>query len=305
MNSDRSAGTHSPKSIPIRIVTLNIRYATKTPNPGEEPWTVRCPKLCAQLKFITSGHDSAFVCLQEALHTQLTDIQARLGPSWSHIGQGRDDGKQAGEHSPIFFRADRWECERSRTYWLSETPDTPSKGWDADCVRIVTVGLFRHRETGTTVVLMGTHLDHRGEVAREEGARLLLKLARTWSDQRSTEARNPVFLGGDFNSTPSDRAYKILASPGSGMRDISELVPNDAKYGHPDITYTSFGEPDEHPKRIDFLFVQNTQNLRFLTFSILANRFDDQVYLSDHRPVVADIEIPIPDTQVTRLRSPL
>ncbi|KAL2260369.1 hypothetical protein VTK26DRAFT_5640 [Humicola hyalothermophila] len=284
--------------IPIRLVTLNIRFAINNPAPGEERWPVRCPKLCAQLKFIASGQESPFVCLQEVLHPQLVDIREQLGQSWSYIGQGREDGKEGGEYCPIFFRSDRWVCEHSTTYWLSETPDRPSKGWDADNMRIVTVGSFRHRATGTAIVVMNTHLDYRGAVAREEGARLLLLLAKLWpGQQRPDDARPPLFLGGDFNSTPADSAYDILTSPGSGMRDISDLVPDNSKYGNPDTTYTSFGEPGERQRRIDFLFVRNPPgNLRFLTFSILSNRFDDGVYLSDHRPVVADLEIPVART---------
>ncbi|KXX73674.1 Nocturnin [Madurella mycetomatis] len=151
------------------------------------------------------------------------------------------------------------------------------------------MGLFRHRETKTAVVFMSTHLDHRGEIAREESARLLLKLARTWPG----DPHVPVFLGGDLNSKPSGGAYKILASPSSGMTDISDIVQDDAKYGHGEITYTSFGETDGEPRRIDFLFVRSRESLNFLTYSILSNRFDDMVYLSDHRPVVADVEVPV------------
>ncbi|KAK4457006.1 Endonuclease/exonuclease/phosphatase [Cladorrhinum samala] len=277
----------------IRLITLNVRFATKNPGPGEEPWSVRCPKLCAQLKFITSGHASAFICLQEVLHSQLLHVQARLGSSWSHIGQGRDDGKQGGEFSPIFFRVDEWDCERHKTLWLSKTPDIPSRGWDAALNRIVTVGAFRHRKTGASVVIMSTHLDHRGKLAREESARLLLEIAHTWTKPITTDLRTPLFLGGDFNSTPTDEAYKVLTSAGSGMADISNLVPKDSQYGNPDITYTSFGEPDDKPQRIDFLFVQDPRELKFLTFGILSNRFDDMIYLSDHRAVVADVELPI------------
>lgn len=289
MKPASSSVTDNSRLLHIRFVTLNIRYATESPLPGEEPWTARCPRLCAQLRFITSGQSSAFVCLQETLQSQLTDIQTFLGPSWSYIGQGREDGKRAGEYSPIFFRADCWECERRKTYWLSQTPDLPSKGWDAALERIVTIGLFRHKETKTAVVFMSTHLDHQGEIAREESARLLLKLARAWPG----DSHVPVFLGGDFNSKPSGGAYKILTSPSSGMVDISDIVQDGAKYGNGEITYTSFGEPDEEPKRIDFLFVQNRESLNFLTYSILSNRFDDMIYLSDHRPVVADVEVPV------------
>lgn len=282
------------RSLPIRLVTLNIRYATDNPSPGEEPWPVRCPRICAQLNFITAGCGLVFVCLQEVLHSQLTDIQAHLGPAWEHIGRGRENGKEAGEYSPIFFRADRWECERHRTYWLSPTPDVPSKGWDAVLERVVTLGSFRHRETGTSVVVMSTHFDHRGEFAREQSARLLVYLASTWPETDAGEtSRPPVFIGGDFNSTPTGRAYQVLTEPGSGMRDISGLMPDEAKYGNREITYTSFGEPGEQPARIDFLFARDTERLRVLNFGILANKFDDGVFLSDHRPVVADLEIPV------------
>ncbi|KAK4226875.1 Endonuclease/exonuclease/phosphatase [Podospora fimiseda] len=227
MTSTTPIPTSSP-CLRIRLVTLNVRYAAKDPSPGEEPWPIRSPKLCAQLRLITSGHGSPFVCLQEGLYSQLVDIQARLGPSWGHIGQGRDDGKQAGEFSPIFFRVDQWDCERHRTLWLSKTLDVPSRGWDAALNRIVTL-------------------------AQEQSAHLLLEISRTWTEATTIGFRTPVFLGGDFNSTPSDRAYKVLTSSAdSPMTDVSKLVPEDRQYG---ITYTSFGEPDEEPKRIDFLFV--------------------------------------------------
>jgi endonuclease/exonuclease/phosphatase family metal-dependent hydrolase len=283
-------------SLFIRLVTLNIRYDTKNPGPGEESWSVRCPRLCAQLRFITSGQDSPFVCLQEVLNSQLTDIQDRLGPSWGRIGQGRKDGKEAGEYSPIFFRADHWECDRNRTYWLSPTPEVPSKGWDAALERVVTMGSFRHRRTGALVTVMNTHFDHKGEVAREESARVLLELARTWPGECAPGLSTPVFLGGDFNSTPTARAYKVLTEPGIGMRDIFTILPADAKYGNREITFTSFDDSNEHPARIDFLFVRDLGNLHFLSFGILSNKFDDGVYLSDHRPVVADVEVPVQAT---------
>ncbi|KAL2118141.1 hypothetical protein VTJ04DRAFT_7801 [Mycothermus thermophilus] len=285
--------TPNLKSIILRLVTLNVRYATQRPGPHEKPWSVRRPRLCAQLKFIVSGQEGPFLCLQEVLHSQLLDIQTSLGPSWAHIGHGRTDGKEAGEYSPIFYRKDLWECERHRTYWLSPTPDVPSKGWDAALERIVTVGLFWHRRTGIEVVVMSTHFDYRGKTAREESARLLTKLAREWAGEGSPGGRPPVLLGGDFNSTPDDKAYKILTGPNSGMWDIAGRVADDARYGNPNITFTSFDDPGERPGRIDFLFAHENNALRFLTYSILSNQFDDGVFLSDHRPVVADIQVSI------------
>jgi endonuclease/exonuclease/phosphatase family metal-dependent hydrolase len=277
--------------IHVRIISYNVRYATTTPFPGEELWSVRCPKLCAQLRFITSGHQSPFICLQEVLHSQIQDIQSQLGTSWTYIGQGRDDGKTAGEFSPIFFRTDSWECKRQTTYWLSETPERPSRGWDAALNRVVTVGCFQHRVQKARVMVMSTHLDHMGVTARRESAKVLLRLASAWSDDENKNGfSTPVFLGGDFNSSPGGGAYREITRPGTGMKDISELVPKERRYGNDNITYTSFGG-EEGPSRIDFVFVRDASLVQLFGYSILANRFDDGIRLSDHRPVVADVMV--------------
>jgi endonuclease/exonuclease/phosphatase family metal-dependent hydrolase len=287
-------GVHNLETtMPLRIITFNIRYATTSPTPHEERWEVRRPKLCTQIRFNTAGR-CAFVSFQEALANQVDDIQQELGPAWSHIGVGRDDGKAAGEFSPVFYRADTWKCERSKTYWLSPTPEEPSTGWDAVLPRVVTMGMFKHKQNGARVVVLSTHFDHIGVKAREESAKLILKLADSWVGEvsQSGKGKPPVFLGGDFNSTPEDKAYQTMTAPGTGMTDISTLIPEERRYGNV-LTYTSFDEPDQEPSRIDFLFVKDTTDISFLTYGVLANRFDDGVFLSDHRAVMADMDIPV------------
>ncbi|PHH71018.1 hypothetical protein CDD80_5572 [Ophiocordyceps camponoti-rufipedis] len=273
-------------SMPLRLVSFNIRYATTQPVADEKPWKVRCPKLCNQLRFITAGHESPFICLQEVLYSQLEDVQAQLGRPWAHIGRGREQGEKDGEFSPIFYHADAWECIRNETRWLSPTPRVPSRGWDAALNRIVTIGLFRHRATGTRVVVMSTHFDHMGFKARANSARLLIEFAKEWS----VGDPSAVLIGGDFNSPPDDEAYKVMTAYGSGMSDVASLVPEGRRYGN-EMTYTTFGEPNEVPMRIDFLFIREPRTAVVNTFGVLANRFDDKILLSDHRAVVADFEV--------------
>ena len=277
------------RSMSLRIVTFNIRYATSKPVLGEQPWDVRCSKLCAQLRLLTAGHENPFLCLQEALYPQVQDVQAELGDSWSYIGFGREDGSINGEFSPIFYRSDVWYCERNETRWLSRTPDRPSRGWDAAHNRIVTMGEFLHKTRGTKAVVMSTHFDHVGVRARENSARLLLQFAAEWA--RRTEPRpSVVLIGGDFNSATDDAAYKIMTAAGSGMSDISDLVPESKRYGNY-LTYTSFGEAGAAPSRIDFLFLQEPSTSQARTYGVTANSFDDQVRVSDHRAVVADMDV--------------
>jgi endonuclease/exonuclease/phosphatase family metal-dependent hydrolase len=288
------ASIHRP--LPARLVTYNIRYAasSKSRFPHERPWAVRCPKLATQLGFITAGHESSFICLQEALYQQLQDVHRELGHPWVYIGEGRDGGK-GGEFSPVFYRADAWKCDKSETLWLSETPKVPSRGWDAALNRVVTVGQFTHKTSGTKVVVMSTHFDHMGVRAREESAKLILQFVRHYGrgdseDDSGTEDTGPVavLLGGDFNSSPNDGAYKTLTAHDSGMVDIQSQVPAGRRYGN-DMTYTSFGDGEAPEARIDFLFLSQESKAEIKTFGVLSNRFDDGVYISDHRPVVADI----------------
>lgn len=306
-------GVHTLETkLPLRIITFNIRFAAGRPVAGEAPWAVRCPRLVAQLRFLASGAASflpTFVCLQEALAGQVRDVLAGLGEGWAHVGVGRDDGVAAGEFSPVLYHAGTWRCARSQTYWLSPTPTKAgSRGWDAALPRIVTMGQFVRRDgSNAKVVVLSTHFDHRGVRAREESARLILELARQWVDEdegdgddddagAATKTNTPVFLGGDFNSTPSDRAYQTMTAAEGGMTDISTLFGAGERHGH-ELTYSSFGEPGEVPKRIDFLFVRDPSaagGIAFRTFGVLANRFDDGVFLSDHRAVVADVEISFP-----------
>ncbi|KAL2110309.1 hypothetical protein VUR80DRAFT_1348 [Thermomyces stellatus] len=276
-------------TLPLRILTFNIRYANSHPVRGEEPWSSRLPRLATTLRFHTSQNPNAFLCHQEVLHSQLIDIARELGPSWSHIGIGRDGGDK-GEFSPVFYQPATWKCEKEKTAWLSPTPDKPSRGWDAALNRIVTMGLFSHRGTGARVVVMSTHFDHVGTEARRESAKLILEFVSEWRKHEGADKPLAVLLGGDFNSTPEDEGYRTMTAPGTGMLDVRELVDPDRRYGN-DLTYTSFGS--EKAKRIDFLFVSSELAVDISGYGVLANRFDDGVYISDHRPVVADVEIPM------------
>ena len=287
---DRSADANAP-ALNIRVITHNIRYATKSPFKGEELWSIRRPRLCAQIKF-NSVLPESFICLQEVLHQQLLDILASLNPTsemhqpeWKAIGVGRDDGKEAGEYSPILYRPDIWQLVGSSHRWLRPDYTSPGKGWDASSIRIITYARFQHKSSGRLVLLWNTHLDNNGAVARLESVKLILGWIRQVSDDVSS-----VILTGDFNSPPTDDAYSLMIASESPMEDVASQVPESERYGN-EITYTSFGHVDNNPARIDFIFARKSDELKYNHFGVLANRFDDAVYISDHRACVADVSI--------------
>ncbi|KAF1979958.1 hypothetical protein BU23DRAFT_445408 [Bimuria novae-zelandiae CBS 107.79] len=231
--------------IPIRIISHNIRYATTSPFTGEKPWAERKPLILNELKYNTLYNAETFICLQEVLHTQLIDVMTGLGPEWDYIGVGRDDGAQAGEYSPILFRKAAWKVDVWKTVWLSETPDTPSKGWDAASVRIVTVGMFVHRASKQEVVGLCTHLDDQGVTARAEAAKLILRVVdestTIHNSNNASDEGIPVFLAGDLNSEPSGEAFRILNAEGSALKAVKEGA--EWWYGNKETHYT-LANPD-------------------------------------------------------------
>ena len=275
----------------MRIITHNIRYATRSPFQGEERWPIRCPRLCAQLAF-NSILPETFICLQEVLYQQVIDVLTSLNdeasskqPEWAYIGVGRDDGAQGGEYSPIFYRPSIWKLNHFETVWLSPTPDVPSFGWDAGCIRLVTIGHFTHQKTDQKVIILSTHFDNAGAVSRRESAKLILTKIQSMTATFDVAA---IFLAGDFNSPPNDDAYKTMTSADSIMEDVGLQLPAQKRYGN-EMTFTSFGFVDNTPSRIDFIFARKNDKLSYQAYGVLTNRFDDGVYLSDHRACVADV----------------
>ena len=292
--------------LPIRLLTHNIRYATNSPFQGEELWHIRKSRLIAELRFNMTHCSASFICLQEVLEDQLNDIISGLNSNratWTYIGVGRDDGFQAGEYSPILYQPSIWQLQSYETVWLSKTPDRPSKSWDAASIRILTIGVFQHRQSKKIVVAMNTHLDDQGNKSRIEAAKIILERISHLMTKSDRLTPPSIFLAGDFNSEPNQEAYKIMTSKGSPMYDLQNIIPEHKRYGD-QKTFTGFGNERSPPKRIDFLFL-NHPNPSALTpnessaneeqrwsvegYGVLANQFEDGVYCSDHRAVVGDL----------------
>ena len=239
----------------------------------------------------------SFICLQEVLHNQLVDVHEDLNANeaqWTYIGVGRDNGKEAGEYSPIFYRPAVWELLDQRSVWLSETPDRPSRGWDAASTRILTIGKFRHVDSGRKIVAMNTHLDDQGAESRKKAAEIILHQIDSYCrDEEEPSAPLPVFVSGDFNSPPGDGAYQTMTALESPMTDVTTVIPKGQRYGH-EHTFSGFDDWDKPMTRLDFVFLNRKTGLpssRWIarSYAVLENRSEDQVYLSDHRAVVADV----------------
>ncbi|KAL2021684.1 hypothetical protein VTK56DRAFT_6776 [Thermocarpiscus australiensis] len=294
-------------TLPIRLVTFNIRYAATSRAPNEKPWSdgpctqptdCRRPHVINQLTRIDLSAPPGAVTLlglQEVLAVQLADIKTGLGGGgggggrdWAHIGVARDDGAARGEYCPILYRTDALRVLYAETKWLSPTPDSVSYGWGAGSRRVVTVGVFEAVATGTRFIHANTHLDNVSGRARVEGIKVVLARIRAVQ-----EAWGPlgVSLTGDFNSEPGRDGYRVLAESGY-MRELFDLAGAEGKVvGANRLTFTGF-TPGQSGSFIDFIWIGPAAEGRFTLqrYEILSNVVEG-VYISDHRAVVGDVTL--------------
>lgn len=259
---------------PITVMSYNIRLDTSAD--GINAWPYRKD---AVAQMIGPKYEGDIIGLQEVLKRQLDDIQARL-PDYAWVGVGRDDGRDRGEYSPIFYRTDRFRLLATNTFWLSETPELPgSRSWDAAITRVVTWARFEDLSSGGQLMFFNTHFDHRGEQARVESSQLLLnRLVGIAGD-------TPFILTGDLNVQESEQAYKVLAD--SNLLDDARYVSETGHQG-PTASFNDWETLRPAESRIDYIFVGS--GIGVLNHRILDDRYDGR-FPSDHLPVVSDIVV--------------
>ena len=260
---------------PVNVMTFNVRY--DNPDDSLNSWAYRKDRVANAIRF----YDADIVGTQEVLHNQMEDLRQRL-PGYESIGVGREDGKEAGEYSALWYRADRFTAKESGWFWLSETPEVAgSKGWDGACERIATWAKLQDKLTDKELFVMNTHLDHVGVAARREGVKLVLdKIQELGGDL-------PVILTGDFNAEPESDVIKQVTDTADPEHLTDARTVADLVYG-PNWTFHDFGSiPYEHRERIDYIFVKN--GLEVLKYGILAET-EGNAYLSDHAPVLISVK---------------
>ncbi|MCJ0742747.1 endonuclease/exonuclease/phosphatase family protein [Pedobacter montanisoli] len=252
---------------PINVLTYNIRLNTS--NDGENAWPNRQENVKALIKF----HDIDILGVQEALPEQFDFLSAM--PNFEAFGVGRDDGKRQGEFSALFFNKQRFIKRDGGTFWLSETPETPSKGWDAALNRICTWLRLYDKQNKKEFLVFNTHYDHKGVQARIQSA-LLIK-----QKIQQIAPKLPVVFMGDLNVTPETEAVATIKSFLQDSKEITEEPP----YG-PNGTFNDFNYSSPLKKRIDYIFVNNA--FKVVKYAVLTDS-KDQRFFSDHLPVFVKI----------------
>lgn len=254
----------------IDIISYNIRYD----NPDDAPnnWDNRKDFLISQLNF----YNPDVFGIQEGLIHQVKEIDQGL-KDYAYFGVGRDHGDERGEHTAVFYNTERVDLLEESTFWLSLTPEEPSKGWDAALPRTCTYGIFRNKSDGTKFMVFNTHFDHVGVQARAESSKLILEKIT----EMNTE-HYPVVVTGDFNLESDSPGVQVILTK---MKDTHTAAGENA-FG-PDGTFNGFKFDKPVKNRIDYIFVSD--KFEVLKSAILSDSKDTR-YPSDHLPVFARLK---------------
>lgn len=255
----------------IQMATYNLRLNLQ--EDGADAW----PHRQDAVKALIAYHELDIVSTQEGLIAQVEALEAM--PGWARVGVGRDDGKSGGEHSAIFYRPDRFTLQRHGDFWLSATPDVPSRSWDSRCCnRLASWAQLQDKATGKAFVVISVHFDHEGVVSRRESAKLLLRKVAELGGGL------PVLCTGDFNAVPESEPIRTMLAGLRDARAVAETVP----YG-PVGTFNGFKIDAPADDRIDYIFI--TPGVRIQKYGVLTDSTRGH-FPSDHFPVVARVLLP-------------
>jgi endonuclease/exonuclease/phosphatase family metal-dependent hydrolase len=255
----------------ISVLTYNIKWDNT--NDTVNNWNDRKEAMVSLLKHYQPG----IIGMQEVVNGQLNYLVANL-TNFASVGVGREDGKEKGEYSPILYNTELLKVQESTTFWLSDTPNKISVGWDAALERICTYALFEDLKTNKQFWVFNTHFDHIGVLAREKSVALIVSKIKEYNTDNL-----PVVLMGDLNLIPEETPIQYLKQE---LND-GQLITRKPFYG-PTGTFNGFDQDRILTNRIDYIFVENFKVLEYIHID---DRKENNKHISDHLPVFARLEM--------------
>jgi len=247
----------------INLMTYNIRLNTETDSINK--WDNRKEGIVNLIK----EEDVDIFGIQEALPDQIEYLSHQL-KDYDYVGEGRDGGNN-GEYSAIYYKRERMNLIETETFWLSETPEIPSIGWDAVIKRIVTIGVFKIKNLGKELIIYNTHFDHIGKVAREKSAIIILSHI-----SKNNYQDKPTVVMGDLNANPYESPIKLLSEQ---LEDSFKKLPVKDPIG----TFNGFDINSKLSDRIDYVF---TKNIKIIDYRHIDKKLPNGLWPSDHLPIL-------------------
>ena len=247
----------------VIAMSYNIRYGTASD--GTNSWQYRYGASAMML----DDQKPDVVGLQEALSDQVQYLTMALDKTYKAVGVGRDDGKKAGEIMAVLYNFKTTKLLKWGTFWLSDTPDVPSRGWDGACNRCATWAILKDKASGKKFFFVNTHIDHVGAEAQQKGVKLVAdKIAEL------NKEGLPVIVTGDFNMDVSNASMAPMKEGFQNAREAA-VVTDDH------FSYNGWGKASS---TIDYVWFKGFTCTRFET---VTKPYAERTFISDHFPVKA------------------
>ena len=239
----------------LNVISFNIRCGDdKNGNSIQE----RAPRLSK----ILSGYEIDLIGFQEYVPKWKEFIKKDFGDEFELFNKCRAETDL--ESTPILWKKGKFECIDKGYFWLSDTPETESKGWDEkyDCCRICTYVVLRERKSKKQFAFMNTHFGF-GDSGQIKSAKLIYEYSKKISPY-------PTFVTGDFNMKPESPAYKLMSE---SFTDVNAATVNDLS-----TTYHGY-HPENINEHIDYCFID--ENIKPISQKIIDD-VSDGMFPSDH-----------------------
>jgi len=266
--SDFSLACPSKKKKSLRLMSFNMRYFNNNVD-LINGWDHRKMAIPAMLKDVSPDVFGT----QEETDVQIAFLD-RQCPQYKHVGIFREGG-QSGECPSVYYNDRTVELLDWGGFWLSETPEVSSKGWDAQVKRTAVWTRFKARDTGKEFMFISTHLDHKGQEARQKGLDLLLDTLKVLNPKKL-----PVAIVGDFNLQPNNPALERIDKEMKNARTVATCSTSKYSFNGFGKTWTGI---------IDYIYFNGFR--KCLNFDVVSRKYCHINYISDHYPIRTDLEL--------------
>lgn len=249
----------------IKTMTFNLRFRNEAD--GINVFDNRLPRIIEVIK----NEKPDLIGFQEATTEMKNILSGEIADEYVTVGCGRKSTYR-GESVSIAYRRDLFELVKLDTFWLSDRPEVAGSRYeDSDqsfCPRLCVCAKLSPEGYDGLISFYNTHLDHKGNMAQ------ILEIEQI--SKKIKEEKGIFILTGDMNAKPDSECMRIIKS-------VDGIVDATANLTH---TFHNFGRIDSGCK-IDYIYTNaKTDGARTVEDIPV-----DGIYISDHYPVWAEIEI--------------
>lgn len=250
----------------LNIISFNIRCCD-----DENGYSIeeRAPRLST----VISYYDADVIGFQEYRPAWEEHINKYFGDRYEIFNKYRSETIDI-ESSPILWRKDKFECVKTGYFWLSDTPEIESRGWDEvyNCFRMCVYVILLDKKSNKYFTFMNTHFGF-----GDKGQIKSVKLIEEYSKKISSY---PTFIVGDFNMKPDSPAYALMSEI---FTDVNAVTTKDMR-----ATYHGYNPEKFLAEHIDYCFINEAIK------PVKQNIIDDVVdgmFPSDHYGLYIELEL--------------